>query len=437
MPVSVSKSQRRKAATPSRATALQRAPTDNGKMNETVTLQEVQAQLNAFRALQQIAHSLSSELNLELLIRKILRAAQEVMQASNASIFLHDPATDELVFTFAEGGGNQLEGMRMPSNKGIAGWVFIHQEPLIVDDTSQDKRFYSQFDKTTGFKTDSIIGVPLITKGKSIGVLEVLNKHSGEKFNQHDLDILMALAAQSAIAIENARLIESLREERNRILAVEEEVRKELARDLHDGLAQLLISMVMNVRFVQDLHARHEATMLVEELKNLESLATRANRQVRDVLFDQRPVILETQGLFPTLEAYVKRLKETGEVNAELEVKCQPISLPGKADRTIFSIVQEAMGNAKKYAKGALVKISVEQSKNQLIFKVADGGPGFDVHKVQANYATRGSLGLLNMHERAQQVGGEWRIDSTVGQGTTVTLTVPIPAEAKAVVAKA
>ncbi len=393
------------------------------------TRQSVEDQLAALRALQQIAQSLSSELNLEPLLQKVLRAALDVMQASAGSLFLHDPATDELHFEVIEGGGLSLKGRRMPSGEGIAGWVFTHGEPLIVDDVSQDKRFYNAFDKSSGFQTSSLICVPLVTKGQKIGVLEVLNKRSGERFNEADLDVLSALAAQSAIAIENARLYQNLWEERNRILAVEEDVRKELARDVHDGPAQLLSAMVMNVRFIQTLLSENEKALAENELRALEELASRTLRQVRELLFDQRPVILETQGLFPALETYVQHIQATGEMNISLDIKSPPISLPGKGDRTVFSIVQEAVGNVKKHTAGAAVDIQVRQVADQLVVQVKDNGAGFDVNSVQATYDQRGSLGLLNMQERAQQVGGRLHIDSAIGKGTRVTLTVPLHGE--------
>ncbi len=354
------------------------------------------------------------------------------MQAGAGSLLLHDPVNDELKFEVIEGGGKAaLEGKHMQSGEGIAGWVFTHGEPLIVDDVSADSRFCPTFDRISGFQTDSLIAVPLVIMGKKIGVLEVLNKYSGEPFTAADLDVLGALGVQSAVAIENARLYRSLWEERNRILAVEEEVRKELARDVHDGPAQLLSALVMNVRFVQVLLEEGDLDMVRGELISLEELSSRTLRQIRELLFNQRPVILETQGLFPALETYVNRLKETREVKAALDVGCEPVRLPGRADRTVFSIVQEAVSNVKKHAPGATVCIRLERDADRLVVKVIDSGPGFDVSRVQSTYDRRGSLGLLNMNERAQQIGGTLRIESAAGHGTTVILSVPTCGETR------
>lgn len=399
-------------------------------MNSTLDVQtpaiSAGGPLAALQAVQTIAQQLSSGLDLDVLVQRVLQAGLQVMQAGGGTLFLHDASTDELVFEVIEGDGKgQLEGKRLSPTSGIAGWSFTHGETLIVNDVSQDPRFNASFDKSSGYHTHALIAAPLIVAGKTIGVLELLNKRSGEPFNNDDAGLLAVLAAQSAVAIENARLYRHLWNERNRILAVEEEVRRELAREIHDGPAQLLSAMVMNVRFAQALLADGSTAMVQDELTGLEDLATRALVQVRGLLFSQRPVVLETQGLFPALEMFVKRLQDARELNVGLEVGCAPVHLPGRGDQTVFSIVQEAVGNAKKHAPGARVSISVQRDGDRLVVVVADDGPGFDVAAVRSTYDKRGSLGLLNMSERAEQLGGSVDIQSTAGQGTRVTLSVP------------
>lgn len=391
---------------------------------------ELAERIVGLRVLQQIAQSLSSELNLERLLRKILRSAIEVMQATAGSLLLFDKATDELVFEVIEGGGKVLEKQRMSKNEGIAGWVFTHAQPLIVDDVEKDERFYSGFDETSGFRTMSLICVPLIAKGENIGVLEILNKLSGEPFDDDDLDILTTLAAQSATAIENARLYKNVREERDRILAVEEEVRKQLARDLHDGPAQLLSAMIMNIKFLQEL-LRRDVGKVGEELDSFENLSGRALRQVRNMLFDLRPVILETQGLVPALQSYVQRLLETEDTVFHLQVENYERILDFKTEATVFSIVQEAITNIKKHAGASNVWLTLEEREDSLFVTIKDDGKGFDVKEVEKSYDRRGSLGLLNMRERTELIGGQISFDSAIGQGTSVNLVVPIPHEGK------
>jgi signal transduction histidine kinase len=388
-------------------------------------------QLAALHTIQKVAQSFSSELDLETLLRKVLRAALDIVDATAGSLLLYDAASDELRFEVLEGGGEEyLKGRRMPSNQGIAGWAFNHGVPLVVPDASKDERFYKDFDKSSGFQTTSLIALPLIIAGKKIGVLEVLNKRNGGPFVNSDADLLTVLAAQSAIAIENARLYHHLWSERNRILTVEEEVRRELAREVHDGPAQLISALVMNVRFVKTLLEEKSYDLMPQEMASMEELATRALRQMRELLFNQRPLVLETQGLMPALETYVARLVEAGELDIKLEMDAGSVKLPGKADRTAFSIVTEAVGNARKHAPNSHVRMRVAHNARELTIVIIDDGPGFDVERTRATYDKRGSLGLLNMIERTQQIGGTLTIDSVPGHGTTVSLRVPLNAEA-------
>jgi len=235
---------------------------------------EAQVRISVFEVTQEIARSLSSELNLEPLLQMILASAVRVMDATAGSLLLLDRTTNELVFEVIEGGGGAaLEKTRMPADKGIAGWVATHGEPLIVDDVNRDARYYRDIADEHAFTTDSILCVPMITRGQVIGVLQLLNKRGGLRFSLADQELLSALAAQSAIAIENARLYQSLREERDRILAVEEEVRHRLARDLHDGPAQMLAAVIMSANFIETAMKHGAVDQALKELSEMVPIA--------------------------------------------------------------------------------------------------------------------------------------------------------------------
>lgn len=389
---------------------------------------EAQVRISVLEVTQEIARSLSSELNLEPLLQMILASAVRVMDATAGSLILLDRATNELVFEVIEGGGGAaLEKTRMPADKGIAGWVATHGEPLIVDDVNRDERYYRNIAEDHAFTTDSILCVPMITRGQVIGVLQLLNKRGGMRFSLADQELLSALAAQSAIAIENARLYQSLREERDRILAVEEEVRHRLARDLHDGPAQMLAAVIMSANFIETA-MRHGATdQALKELSEMVPIAEKALHQVRTLLFDLRPVILETQGLIPALESYASRLRDHEKLNVVLSVNGEFGRLSHKAELAVFSVVQEAITNARKHAQASRIDIEVTPTDDdQLLVRVHDDGVGFDVSNVMTRYEERGSLGMLNMKERADIVGGDFSIASQPGHGTTVTLRLPL-----------
>jgi signal transduction histidine kinase len=325
------------------------------------------------------------------------------------------------------GGGQALVGKRMPRDKGVAGWVMTNHKPLIVNDVNVDDRYYNIIAEEVQYQTTSLLSVPMIAKGQLIGVLQVLNKMSGEQFDENDQEILTTFAAQSAIAIENARLYEGLRAEKDRILAVEEDVRKGLARDLHDGPAQLLAAILMSIEFIEKLMEKRPERV-APELKSAENLAQRALKQVRTLLFDLRPVILETQGLVPALESYAERLCDAEELDVRLTVDDEFPRLSSKAEGVIFAIVQEAINNAKKHAKANNHEIHLSPNNDTLSVTIRDDGVGFRLEEVEKTYDQRSSLGLLNMRERAAIVHGDLTIESSPGKGTTIFMTVPISA---------
>ncbi len=148
---------------------------------------------------------------LSQLVEHITQMAQRTLYASASSILLLHKEDRELVFEVADGQvGKQLKQARISARSGIAGWVACNGEPLIVNDVNKEPRFDRVVDTVTGFVTRSIICVPLVVGGKIIGVIEVLNKLDGSNFSEHDLEILTAVASTSAIAIDNARLRQSI-----------------------------------------------------------------------------------------------------------------------------------------------------------------------------------------------------------------------------------
>lgn len=158
-----------------------------------------------------IAKTLNSTLKLKEVLDIIMNRIRELIRAEAWSILMIDEETDELVFEAAAGEGSErLKDIRLKIGEGIAGWVAKEGRPAIVHDVEGDPRFFNDIDNKTNFRTRSILAVPLISRGRIIGVVEVLNKEGGDKFNEKDLELLNTLADNASIAVENARLYEKL-----------------------------------------------------------------------------------------------------------------------------------------------------------------------------------------------------------------------------------
>jgi signal transduction histidine kinase len=181
----------------------------------------------------------------------------------------------------------------------------------------------------------------------------------------------------------------------------------------------------MRLQFVRKLLTR-QPDMVDGELVEVGTLAGQAMRQLRTMLFELRPVILETQGLIPALKAYARRLSETERFAVYLEVDKKVPRLRKEAEAAIFAVVQEAIGNAKKYAQAENMWIEIRQLEDHLQVNVRDDGQGFEVDATLPVAEARGSLGMIHMRESAGLLQGTLTLHSTIGEGATVGLTVPL-----------
>jgi len=395
-------------------------------MTQTEDAHGHQDHVAALLALQQIAQDLAAELNLETLLERIVEAAVKVVQASAGSLLIWDALNNDLIFAVAKGGGGQaLVGRRMPAYKGIAGWVLGSKSPAIVHQVRQDPRFFGAIDESLGFHTSSLLAVPLVTQGEAIGILEVLNKRSQQSFDEQDTDLLVALAGQAAVAIKNARLYRQVQEERDRIVALEEQVRKDLARDIHDGPAQMLSAIIMHLNLLKDL-SPSDSEQADEEITLLQETASKALQQVRSMIFELRPVILQTRGLVAALRTYVKQLREVEGMTIHTDLEDWPKRLPGKIEEVGFAIAQEALTNIRKHADARNTWLQAVCRDDHLVVNIRDDGKGFPTTPLEVLEAREGHLGLINMRERAEMVSGELAIRSQPGWGTRITLTIPL-----------
>ncbi len=389
----------------------------------------IRERLGQLSLLYQVSQSMASTFDLRKVLDDTMQLAAAVLDARASALMLIEEESQELVFEHTHGEmGNLLEKQRTALDEGIAGWVAAHGKPIISNDARNDPRFSAQVDARTGFLTESVLCVPVQIRGKSIGVLEVLNKRGEEGFDAEDLSLIVAAANQAAIAIENARLYQSLRDERDRIIQAQEAVRHQVARNLHDGTVQFLSAISMSIDHLERLlELKPEAAR--SELEALRHLVRQATHEARLALFELRPVILETQGLVAALEAYVQQLEGSEEFAVHLDVEPSLPKLSNSIASTVFAIIQEAVTNAKKHATPRDVWLRVSQIEGLLQVTVEDNGTGFDQEMVGQTYDRRRSMGLLSMKERAELIDGRLTIESCESpaeSGTRVILQVPI-----------
>jgi len=169
--------------------------------------ERLESRARQLATLNEIGNLLASSLDLNEVLDLVVRNAANLLNSEAGSLLLLDDESGDLIFRISSGpAGAKLVGMRVPAGKGIAGAAFAENRPVITHDTHKDRRWDSSFDRRAEFSTQSIIAVPLNARGRTIGVLEVINRKDSRPFNQEDTDLLLAFGAQAAIAIENAQL---------------------------------------------------------------------------------------------------------------------------------------------------------------------------------------------------------------------------------------
>lgn len=170
-------------------------------------LRESERRARQLALLNEVARTLTATLDLEPLLRRLLESAMELLECEAATLFLVDEETGELVFHSALGPvGSSLVGRRLPPGTGLVGEAVSQQRTVLVPDVQRDPRWSDALDQETGFHTRSVLVAPLVAQEQALGAIEVLNKRDGSRFTEEDEQILLALASQAAVALQNARL---------------------------------------------------------------------------------------------------------------------------------------------------------------------------------------------------------------------------------------
>ncbi len=210
------------------------------------------------------------------------------------------------------------------------------------------------------------------------------------------------------------------------VVAAQEEERRRIASELHDGAAQLMLGVLYRVQIMSAVLNEGGNTDLLTELADIQSIVDASIRETRRVLVGLGPPNLEHLGLVGALRHELDRLSKDG-ASCTWKLTGKPVPLPISLETTIYRIVQEALNNVRNHAKATRVSLKVEFRENKVMVKLADNGKGFDVPRTLEGALAAGRLGLWGIRQRAQALGGELSIASAPESGTTILLTLTIP----------
>jgi len=237
----------------------------------------------------------------------------------------------------------------------------------------------------------------------------------------------MALTLISGNLTEFSHQLEGMQQKQwigGRIILAQEEERKRVAREIHDGPAQTLANVVLRAEYCEKLLATNRSE-LAGQLHQLKTTVRESLQDIRRIIFNLRPITLDDMGLIPTVRRYIEELKLREGIDVFFEVRGEELRLKNPYEVALFRLIQEGLNNAKKHARATRIGVSIIITGDEIKVTISDNGSGFDVEKVLAEAAGKESFGLLSMKERIELLNGELKIDSTPGFGTRIVVLVP------------
>ena len=222
------------------------------------------------------------------------------------------------------------------------------------------------------------------------------------------------------LALEEAKLKQDFG---IKIITAQEEERKRLSREIHDGPAQMMANVLMRTDLIERIYNDKGIEQAFAELSDLKQTVRNALSEVRRIIYDLRPMALDDLGIVPTLKKYINTVME---YNVPVEISFRaPDSekkLPKDYEVAIFRVVQECINNSIKHGKPSLINVKMEFSPTFINVIVSDNGVGFDTDQVKPN-----SFGLVGLKERVDLLNGKMTIKSARGQGTLIMFQIPYP----------
>jgi signal transduction histidine kinase len=295
------------------------------------------------------------------------------------------------------------------------------QQAFIINDVQFDPALFGDFDTFEEMPTGAVLrisrtlmGVPLIVKGEVIGML-VLGHRQPDYYDQEMMNLAQAFANQAAVAIVNAELYEQAGE------AATLEERTRLARELHDSATQALYSATLFSEAGKELAESGDLESVKHYLSRVSEVVHQALKDMRLLVYQLRPPILEKEGLVGALQGRLDAVERRAGMEARLFSDQLP-PLPDDVSEGLYRIAQEALNNALKHADADVITVNICYDGASVTLEILDDGCGFDPQTAESI----GGMGLMNMKARTAQLGGHLEIDSTSDNGSNVIVTIPI-----------
>ena len=394
-----------------------------GVFVENVRLyQERERQSLVERSVCEVTEEVTSELELEKVLPKIMRIAVRLTGADGGVVALLEEERNVITYPYLHHLPNELASVTVSTGEGLSGEVMTTGRPTVIDNYQTYPRSIPAFVQAG---LSSVMVAPIMSGEKTFGALSILSIKEKRGFSDRDMAVLTAIGRQAGIAIENAYLYENMRFYARRITQAQENERRRIARELHDDTIQSLVALSRRLEALATSNGPLSETR-DQYISELQEAIGNVIERVRRFSRDLRPSILDDLGLLPTLEELTAELGRQGSFQTEFRVVGEERRLSSEAELTLFRIAQEALNNVRKHAQATEVITTIELSSSAIQMIVQDNGKGFRPPTLTEHPTAASKLGLTGMHERARLLGGRLEVDSEPGRGTRVIVNVPI-----------
>ncbi|MFQ5879036.1 MAG: GAF domain-containing protein [Dehalococcoidia bacterium] len=384
---------------------------------------ELASRSTALEALYEIGTGLSALLDVRTVKGTAVRKARQLFGADTAGLALLHESQAEVQWDLLAGAtSDEFRTLKLQLGQCVAGQVIQSGEPVIIEDVAQEVEGLATTHPLLVVENlRAALVVPVRIAGKPVGALMVGHR-TPYSFHLSDLKLLMSLANQVAVAINNAQLYERL----GALSALEE--RERLAREMHDGLAQLLGHVAARATATSELLAQGKIEGVQEQLSRLREVAQDAYVDVRQSILGLRTRPSAKRGLLEGLGEYVQRITEQEGLPVHLETVegADTLELAPAVEVQAIRIIQEALSNVRKHAQAQEAWVKVGGDTHWVTITIQDNGQGFDPTRMNGR---GGHFGLETMRERAEAVGGRLTIETAPGKGTSVTVQLPVSRE--------
>lgn len=378
-------------------------------------------------------------ISLNELAEEMLPTIVKALRTSQAQLLFEDSSTGDFTtqFTYPQAAGGPGIEPDFARDSPVVTWLEKESGPLDlkqIDLVPQFKGLW-QREKENLAASNMEFLCPIKSRGKLIGILALGRKTPNSAYSQEDLEMIIGMASQAGIMIENARMFDILKKQQLQVQQIltqavlaQEEERQRISIDLHDSVAQWLAGASYHVQTVDALLSRNSSDQIRGELATVENTIVRSLKELRRVVIGLRPPALDELGLDHALRQSLEDLKSDGVICKFSEVGTQS-RLSSSVEIAVYRLVQEALTNIRKHARATKVSLRLQFRDDELLVEIRDNGKGFDLSQTLESAISVGHMGLLGMKHRAEMLGGDIKIRTGEGSGTTLTLNLPIQAQ--------